>query len=245
MSRQHPAAEDLQHRVTELLELNAGLEERVRARTAELSSTLSEREALRHEVHHRVKNNLQVISSLIHLQAGRLPDGAGRSALDACQNRLQALALVHDRIYQAQDYAHVRFSEYAGHLIAGVFHAVAAPGSGIALSTEIDEVSLPVDRAIPCGLILNELVTNAIEHAFPGGKGGTIRVALHALRDGRLVLSVSDDGVGMTARFDEVMSRSVGVTLVSALVEQLDGELELIRDVGTTVRITFAPESRD
>jgi PAS domain S-box-containing protein len=222
-----------------LLALNAELEERVRARTFELTTNLKEREVLLQEVHHRVKNNLQVIASLINLQMRQLHDSLAVDALQECKSRVEAIALIHEKLYQSKDYARVPFADYARSLAANIFHATGISPSKIALRVEIEPVALPVNKAIPCGLILNELITNALKHGFPDGRRGLVKVELGA-HDGRVILAVADTGVGMSADADPANSKSLGLQLVQTLVEQLEGRLELVRENGTTLRITFS-----
>jgi len=216
------------------------LEQRVNERTAELSATLNEREVLLQEIHHRVKNNLQVISSLMNLQLRRISDQATREALQEGQARVQAISLIHEMLYQSGDYANVHFSEYARKLAANVFGMVGVAPDCISLQVVIDNVVLAVDKAIPCGLILNELITNALKHAFPHGRRGTVRVALVRAGVGKLQLSVVDDGVGMPAGFDMRHTHSLGMHLVGTLAEQLGAEFEMTQDRGTSLKFTFA-----
>jgi len=228
----------------QLRTLNADLELRVTERTAELSATLREREVLLQEIHHRVKNNLQVISSLINMQVRQLEDSPSRGALEECQTRVQAIALIHEKLYQSQDYSRVPFSDYARSLVGNVFSATGVSPNTIALKLAMEDLSLGVDKAIPCGLILNELITNALKHAFPKSRLGTLRVELR--RDGEhgVLLAVSDDGVGMPDKFDLKDSPSLGLSLVYTLVEQLEGQVEIIREAGTTFRVCFPMESQ-
>lgn len=223
----------------ELQHLNAELEHRVEARTAELSATLREREVLLQEVHHRVKNNLQVISSLIAMQARRIDDGSGRTALEECQTRVQAIALIHEQLCRAKDYARIRFVEYAKTLVRNVFRAAGVSGNVVELDLQVDDAALTVEKAIPCGLILNELVTNALKHAFPDGRRGKLVVLFERRSDGRLRLMVSDDGVGLPKDFDARTCPSLGVHLVRTLAEQLEGELSVTSDSGTCFELIF------
>ncbi len=223
--------------------LNTQLEERVRVRTSELSAMLGEREILLQEVHHRVKNNLQVISSLINIQMRKLDEGRSRNALEECQTRVQAIALIHEKLYQFQDYARVPFSEYAKSLAGNVLYAAGIAPADISLELAVDELTLAVDRAIPCGLVLNELMTNALKHAFPDGRRGTIRVALSRVEGGLLRLSVRDDGIGLPAGTDLRKAGSLGLQLVSTLAEQLEGTVTLHNELGTTFELTFPADS--
>jgi PAS domain S-box-containing protein len=227
--------EELLH---ELRTLNAELERRVEGRTAELLATLREREVLLQEVHHRVKNNLQVISSLINMQLRTLGDDASRTALLDCRTRVQAIALIHEKLYQSSNYAEVSFSAYARGLAADVFQATGVSPEKVTLRLEVEEVALAVDKAIPCGLILNELMTNALKHAFPDGRRGTIRVELARAEGGGLRLAVADDGVGLAPGVDVRDSPSLGLQLVTMLAKQVDGELEVETSRGTFFRLT-------
>ena len=227
----------------QLRTLNAELEERVRVRTGELSVSLEERETLLQEIHHRVKNNLQVISSLINMQVRKIDDRASRNALKECQARVQAIGLIHEKLYQSRDYAHIPFSEYARSLAGNIFYAAEVSPSSVALQIDVEPVSLTVDKAIPCGLILNELMTNTLKHAFPAERRGTIRVELRKL-DAQVILGVRDDGVGMPPGFDLSKSKTLGMQLVNTLVLQLDGQLEITRDGGTALKITFPVEKK-
>jgi PAS domain S-box-containing protein len=228
----------------QLRTLNVDLERRVSERTAELTATLREREVLLQEIHHRVKNNLQVISSLINLQLRQVEDSSSRGALEECQTRVQAIALIHEKLYQSKDYSRVPFSEYARGLASNVFSALGVSNNTIALEFGIDDLSLSVDKAIPCGLILNELITNALKHAFPDSRRGKVRVELRRESSGQAVLCVSDDGVGMPEQLVPRESNSLGMSLVHTLVEQLDGEIDIRKHPGTRMRVSFPMDAQ-
>jgi two-component sensor histidine kinase len=191
-------------------------------------------------VHHRVKNNLQLVSSLINLQRGLVPPGFARTALDECQGRIHAIAAVHEAIYAERDYARISISRYARMLASSIFHAMGAAARGIELRLELGEAQLPADIAIPCGLILNELLTNAFKHAFPAQRPGNVDVILEPLPDRRLRLRVRDDGVGLPAAFALERTTSVGMQVVAALIDQLDAGLQIVREGGTEFVMTFA-----
>ena len=210
---------------------------------ARLTASLKEREILLQEVHHRVKNNLQIISSLINLQGRQLPEGPAQEALAECSSRVETIALIHEKLYQSRDYARVPFSEYAKSLADNVFRASGISPAHVKLQTDVEAVALAVDRAIPCGLILNELITNALKHAFTGGRRGLVKVELRLLGDGQMLLGVSDDGVGMPPDFDSRSSPSLGMTLVTTLTSQLEGHLEIGGGPGTSFRLTFPLEA--
>ena len=207
-------------------------------RTAELADSLKGRDVLLREVHHRVKNNLQVISSLINIQMRKLEPGASRDVLMECKRRFEAVALIHEKLGQSCDYAHVSFSEFISSLADNVLHATDASAAGVSLSIDADTVSLDMNKVIPCGLILNELLTNAMKHAFPEDRGGTIRVTLKHNGPDRVRLTVSDNGVGMRAGATRGTA-SVGLQLVSTLSEQLDGQMQILGRDGTSVSVEF------
>lgn len=199
-----------------------------------------ERDVLLQEIHHRVKNNLQVISSLISMQIRKLEDVASREVLAECKLRVEAIALIHEKLYQSRDYAHVPFSEYARSLADNIVRAATPAYSGIALKVDCDPLSLPVDKAISCGLILNELITNALKHAYPGGGGGPLCVKLQRLERGRARLTVCDEGVGMAEeRPAKAGKGSLGLQIVHTLTDQLEGSLAITRDGGTAVTVEF------
>lgn len=208
----------------------------------QLGATLREREVLLQEVHHRVKNNLQVISSLLNMQVRRLDEGASREALAECQNRVQAIALIHEQLYRTRDYARVPFADYARSLAELVFATAGVAADWVALELDIEHMTFTVDRAIPCGLILNELISNALKHAFPGGRRGTIRVAMRAFA-GEVELTVADDGCGISAEVDVERSDSLGLQLVTTLAEQLDGRIAVVRAPGTRFEVRFPVEA--
>ncbi|HVV84905.1 MAG TPA: histidine kinase dimerization/phosphoacceptor domain -containing protein [Kofleriaceae bacterium] len=203
----------------------------------ELVVRVREREILLREVHHRVKNDLQVIASLLGIQARRLADEDAVAALLECQSRVETVALVHEQIYQTRDLSRIPFAPYVRRLAAGVFRALGGAGP-IELAIDVDDVVLSVEEAIPCGMILHELLGNCLKHAFPRARGGHVSVGVHALPGGRLELEVADDGVGLPPGFDPAETTSVGWRLILAFVEQLDGRLELESRGGATVRVT-------
>ncbi len=233
--RAAPDASGLQYAIARDITEDLSTQEALRA-------GLKEREALLQEVHHRVKNNLQLISSLINLQARPMAPGPGRTALEECQSRVQAIGLIHEKLYQSRDYGVVPFSEYARSLAFDIFYASGVSPDRITLFVEVERVELPVDKAIPCGLILNELLTNALKHAFPGDRAGRITISLGRREGPEIVMTVADDGIGMPAGFEPARSNSLGMELVITLLEQLEGSWE-IRPPGTTFRVRFPLEA--
>jgi two-component sensor histidine kinase len=206
-------------------------------------SSLHEKEALLKEIHHRVKNNLQAISSLLNLQARYLPDPAARKIFTQSQCRVQSIALVHEQLYRSVDLAHVDFHQYVESLVDNLFHTHDAGDRGIAREVDVGGVQLPIDLAIPCGLLVNELVTNSFKHGFPGGRRGTIRVSLREEQPGSLHLMVADDGVGIPPDLDLRSTRSLGLDLIFTFVNQLHATLEVKREGGTTFELRFRREA--
>ncbi|UXI70380.1 PAS domain S-box protein [Tahibacter amnicola] len=208
----------------------------------QLRASVHEKEILLKEVHHRVKNNLQVISTLINMQMRSISGSAALMALEECQSRVQAIALIHEKLYQSKDYARVPFAEYARSLALNVFDAAGALDSAVTLETDFADVAIAVDRAIPCALILNELVSNALKHAFDRHQKGTVTVALRRDPDGLLVMSVCDNGRGLPPDLERRRASSLGMELVQTLVEQLDASMEIVsgKDNGTQFTIRFA-----
>jgi PAS domain S-box-containing protein len=221
--------------VTDEIAARDALESRERS----LAKSLKEREALLKEVHHRVKNNLQVIASLISLQRRQLSDLPSRSALEECQARIHAIALVHERLYQTNDYSEIPFSDYVKSLVHNISQAVDLRSKSIALTLDVDEIVLPVDKAVPCGLIVNELMTNAVKHAYPQRAQGTITIRFRQEADHDGVLTIADDGVGLAPGFDLGKTSSLGLQLVTTLTRQLNGRLDIGGGPGAKFSVTF------
>jgi PAS domain S-box-containing protein len=219
-----------------LRRLNEELEGRVRERTA----LAEERQMLIREVHHRVKNDLQFISSMLNMQERRLGDGHSVGALEDCRGRIQTIALIHESMYQSEDLVSLPLSKDIRSLAASVVRVSSQPPGAVALEIETpDEITVDVDRAIPCGLILNELMTNALKHAFPAGRTGTLKVTLRREGGTHAVLLVEDDGVGMPEEVATPARDSMGFRLVRAFADQLGGELRVRRSPGTSVGVYF------
>jgi len=212
--------------------------ERKRAE-ATLRASLYEKEVLLKEIHHRVKNNMQVISSLLNLQSSHLKDKAAIEMFRESQHRIRSMALVHEKLYQSKDLSRIDFSKYIESLIIFLFHSYQVNSDLVRMKTEVGDVLLGINSAIPCGLIINELVMNAVKHAFPGGRKGEIIVSLKPSGGDRFTLSVSDDGVGFPAGLDFHKTETLGMQLVTMLVDQLDGTISLERKRGTRFEIVF------
>jgi two-component sensor histidine kinase len=224
------------------------LEARILQRTAELTSvnerlrrSLDEKEVLLREVHHRVKNNLQVVSSLLHLQSLHTADQGSVAMFQESQQRVRSMALVHERLYRAKDLAQVEFTDYIQGLASSLFSSYRIDSRRINLEINVDEVRLAIDTAVPCGLLINELVSNCLKHAFAGRQRGKVRIDLLAATQADVLLCVADDGVGLPPNFDPQTARSFGMQVVLALVDQLHGSLEVRCHADTEFRILFSP----
>ena len=202
-------------------------------------ASLREKEILLKEIHHRVKNNMQVISSLVSLQADALPDDSLRQVLRNVTDRVRSMALVHEKLYQSAELARIDFAEYAKSLLQHLWRAHGAAVPGVRLALELEPVWLDVEAAVPCGLVLNELVSNALKHAFRDGAEGEVAVALRRNADGRVHLEVRDNGVGMPPGPDRGQARSLGLHLVDMLSGQLDAAVEVRTGAGTAFQVTF------
>lgn len=211
--------------------------ERKRA-AAQVEASLREKETLLREVHHRVKNNLQVISSLLSLQAGHIEDERLASLLSDCQSRVHSIALVHETLSHVGNLARVNVCEYLQTLVEHLESAMSRESVPVVLVVETSSLQLPLDAAVPCGLIVNELVTNALKHAFVGRSEG--RVVIDAAANGKVIcISVKDDGVGLPADLAVERTSSMGLRLVTTLARQLGAKVHVSRSPGTEVRVTF------
>ncbi|MFO0762793.1 MAG: sensor histidine kinase [Byssovorax sp.] len=205
-----------------------------------MQRSLAEKESLLQEVHHRVKNNLQVMSSLLRMEGRRTSSAEARAMIGEMQGRILSMALLHETLYRSRDFAEVDLSAYLGRLAEQLLRA-AAPGGTIKLALNLAPAQIGLDQAIPCGLLANELMSNSLKHAFPGGRRGTLTIDLAREGEGgALVLRVSDDGVGLSPDAEARSQRSLGLTLVHDLTRQLQGTLEIdgARGVSSTLRFT-------
>ena len=226
------------HGQTMVLSIIRDISERKRAEES-LMASLAEKEVLLKEIHHRVKNNMQVISSLVALQADRLPDDAMRSVLQDVTHRVRSMALVHEKLYQSPDMARVEFAEYAQSLLNYLWRAHGTAASGVRLVTDLEPVPLSVNAAVPCGLILNELVSNALKHAFRGRAGGEVTVSLRGSPEGGVCLQVRDNGTGLPAGLDWRQADTLGLHLVQILAGQLRATVEVSSSEGTEFTVAL------
>jgi two-component sensor histidine kinase len=218
--------------------------ERMRAEER-IKASLEEKEVLLKEIHHRVKNNLQVISSLLYLQSRNIEDKQTLQMFRDSQNRVRSMALVHERLYQSEDLARIDFVEYVRNLANYLIRSYGADANLVKLRVSVDDVLLDVDAALRCGLIINELVSNSLKHAFPDSRQGEILIEFHSDDDRQFMLVVSDNGVGLAQDFDFRDAGSLGLQLVQNLVDQLGGTVELDSKGGVTYSITFSAPSTE
>jgi PAS domain S-box-containing protein len=205
----------------------------------QVQGSLREKEVLLREIHHRVRNNMQVISSLLSLQAGYSQDPAIQALIADSQHRIQAMALIHESLYQSRDLGHINFAHYLRSLADNLWRTYDVDDTRIRLHLDIEEVYLDIDHATPCGLLLNELVSNCLKHAFPPGRNGAVHIGLHTAPEHQVGLVVRDTGIGFPEALDFRQTNTLGLQLVTALADQLQGTIALDRQGGTTFTITF------
>lgn len=213
-----------------------------RQKDESIRAALIEKDILLSEIHHRVKNNLQVISALLDLQSLRIEDKAAVGLLIDCQNRIRSMALIHQTLYESKDFARVDFRYFLDVLVPTLVSSYSADPGRINFSIDAPEISLPIKAAIPCGLVVNELVSNALKHAFSGGKRGKVKIVLTTEPNDHVVLSVSDNGVGIPKELDLANTTTLGLQLVTLLTEQLGAELAIQRSKPTRFVLRFKPE---
>ena len=214
----------------------------------QIRASLAEKVVLLKEVHHRVKNNLQIISSLLNLQSEYIKDEQSAQMFMESQSRIKSMALIHEKLYESDDLAKIDFAEYIQDLADHLFYIYGNRSRNIKLQVQVEDVSLDIDTAVPCGLIINELVSNSLKYGFPadrnngdsGESGHEVRIEFRLDSNGETVLLVSDNGIGFPEDLDFRNTESLGLQLVNTLAGQLGGDIELSQNDGTAFRITFA-----
>jgi two-component sensor histidine kinase len=208
----------------------------------QIRTALRDKEVLLKEIHHRIKNNLQVIASLLGLQAGHLrglADSKARAIIGEMENRIRTIARIHEMLYGSPDLARIEFAAYAKKMSKDLFAFYSVPAEQIHLKTDLHTESLTIGQAVPCGLILNELITNSLKHAYPKNRKGTIAISFRCADD-ECNLDVSDDGIGLPENVDPQSATSMGLQLVRLIVEQLQGTMSVTTDEGTHFTISFS-----
>jgi PAS domain S-box-containing protein len=204
----------------------------------QLKDSLFEKEMLLKEIHHRVKNNLMIISSLLNLQSSYIKDKESQEIFKESQNRAKSMALIHERLYQSTDLKRIDFGDYIESLSSELFHTYTTQNSIIELKINVEDIFLDINTAIPLGLIVNELITNSLKHAFPNGRNGEIDVNFHK-KDDNYEFILMDNGVGFPDTIDYKNTESLGMQIITNLTEQIDGKIELDNENGTTFKISF------
>ena len=219
---------------------NMKVEEAHKRAEDQIKASLKEKEVLLREIHHRVKNNLQVASSLLNMQARAAKNEDSIDVLTESKNRINAMALIHAQLYESSNLAEINMRGFVNKLLVQLLQTYPVQGAQITKAVSVADYPVPISRAVPVGLIVNELLSNALKHAFVGRKEGKIKVSLTASEEGRINLTVSDDGVGLPPGFDINETGTLGLRLIKILTEdQLHGTLEVISEEGTTFNIEF------
>ena len=208
---------------------------------SQIIASLREKEILLREIHHRVKNNLQVISSILNLQASFIKDKKTRNNLRECQDRIRSMSYIHEILYRNKDFSNIQFGEYVKTITQNLVSSYGINGKKVNVCFDVEPVPLNLDYSIPCGLILNELVSNALKYAFPKNKKGNIVITFQKKED-KIRFKIADDGVGFPDNLDFKNTETLGLQLVVTLVEQLGGTIDMERKSGTEFLITFTYE---
>lgn len=204
-----------------------------------IEESLREKELLLKEIHHRIKNNLAVIHSLLKLQSGYIKEERYKDVLNDSMARIRTMGLIHERLYRSEDLSKIVFSDYLEDMIDDIYTSYELSSRKVLLKKDIERITLGLESAVPCGLIVNELLSNCMKHAFPEGRKGIINVILRVNEKNYIELIVRDNGVGIAKDLDLSNMDSLGLALVNSLVEQIEGELELKRENGTEFKISF------
>ncbi len=206
---------------------------------ARIQAALKEKDLLLGEIHHRVKNNLQVVHSLLNLQSSRINDPLVKNMLLDSQNRIQSMALIHQTLYQSHDFAKVDFSGFLDVLVSNLVNSYRVNSQDIQVHIDVQTILLPINSAIPCGLLINELITNSLKHAFPGGRQGQINITLTPCDRSTIRLGISDNGIGIPDHVSMSNSATLGLRLITLLSQQLDGKLTINRRDPTEFNLEF------
>jgi two-component sensor histidine kinase len=214
-------------------------EEKRRIAEENLKRSLAEKDILLREVHHRVKNNMQIISSILKMQQRQVNDPTLKTVLEESQSRIRSMALIHENLYQNENLANITFANYIKSLASNLARTFANSQSNITIEYNIEDIYLPIDTGIPCGLIINELLSNAFKYAFADRTKGVINISLQQVTEQDFTLTVSDNGKGLPAELNLEESGTLGMKIVKRLVQQIDGTFEYKYSNGATFIINF------
>ncbi|NOS84357.1 MAG: PAS domain S-box protein [Ignavibacteria bacterium] len=224
----------------EIRELNRTLEERVKDRTEELERSLNEKVTMLQEIHHRVKNNLQTVSSLLRIQSDKIPGSPAIEYLRASERRIRSMALIHMQLYKTKDFSRINIRNYTHELCKQLLISFGISNNRINLQIEIEDIFFAIDTALPCGLIINELFTNSLKHAFPDNREGNILIKIKKNSEGSYQLVYRDDGIGAPGNFITEDPSKLGILLIHTLNDQLEGEITVDVTDGTEFSMKFS-----
>jgi len=205
----------------------------------QIRESLEEKELLLKEIHHRVKNNMAVISSLLKLQSNHVKNKQFRAVLNDSMSRIKSMALIHEKLYRSDDLARIDFCEYIKDMVDSMYVSYGLSSNRIKLKKDVERINIGIDAAIPCGLIVNELLSNAMKHAFPDDSAGEITLSMHTINEDEVALKIMDNGIGIPEDVDFRNTGTLGMSLINTLVRQLKGTIELNRGMGSAFTVTF------
>jgi two-component sensor histidine kinase len=215
------------------------LRRRVDSKTSEIQHSLEEKDVLLREIHHRVKNSLSIVSGLIELQLEGTNSKDARNVLRNSQSRIHSVALIHEKLYQTESISDIELDNYIRDLVEAIHATFSDSKKFVALSFDLEKVILDIDRVIPCGLLINELIVNAFKYAFKKGEKGRLKIALHQ-QNNEIVLQISDNGPGLPEDFKKNRNDSLGSMLIDSFAAQLDAQMDIqTSDEGTSFTFTF------
>jgi len=230
---------DAKGNIVGVLAIGQDITERMKAEE-KVKASLKEKEVLLKEINHRVKNNMQIIVSLLRLQSYAAKDKKLEDMFKVAQNRVRSMAIIHEKLYKSEDFASIDFASYIRSLTIHLMQTYQIDPEQINFIADVKDICLDINQGVPVGLLINELVSNALKHAFPKGKKGEIIVKFHTDKKGKKTLIVSDNGIGYPDKVDMSKPKTLGMQLIKDLTKQIGGKLDLVNKAGTTFKITFS-----